>query len=126
LEENHNVGLSGPLTTAQNSWQGRHPKDIKGYMILEIGMLAFFTTMFKREVLNVIGLLDESFGVGLGDDDDYCQRCLDHGYKMALIQDLIIPHHHRTTFKTLYTEQEIKTMQDKAIKYFKDKHNLNG
>lgn len=124
LEENKFVGLSGPLTTTPNSWQGVYPKDKNGYVIRKTGMLAFFCTMFKREVFETVGLLDESFGVGFGDDDDYCKRCLDFGWELSLVQDLIIPHHHRTTFKTIYGEENIKVMQAEALKHYYDKHNL--
>ena len=80
--------------------------------------------LFKSDVFKNVGLLDESFGVGFGDDDDFCKRCLDYGYDMALVQDLIIPHHHRTTFKTLYSTDAIKNMQTKALNFFKNKHKL--
>lgn len=125
LEENHKVGLSGPLTTTPNSWQGKYDKDKTGYVIRKSGMLAFFCTMFKRQVFESVGFLDETFGVGFGDDDDYCKRCLDKGWDMALVQDLIIPHHHRTTFKTIYGEENIKVMQDEALKHYYEKHNIN-
>ena len=76
LIENENIGLSGPLTTTPNSWQGKYRKDLTGYKILDKGMLAFFCTMFKKEIFDIVGLLDEDFGVGFGDDDNYCDRCL--------------------------------------------------
>jgi len=124
LIENNNVGASGPLTTTPNSWQGVYPKDKTGYVIREKGMLAFFCTMFKKEIFKKIGLLDESFGVGFGDDDDYCKRILDGGYRLSLVQDLIIPHHHRSTFKKIYSDNEIKNMQDNAMTTYKTKHRL--
>lgn len=124
LREHREVGLSGPLTTTPLSWQGKYPKDRQGYEIRERGMLAFFCTMFKREVFNTVGLLDENFGVGFGDDDDYCHRALQHEYKLALVRDLIIPHHHRTTFKKKYSEFAIKRMQDSALDQYYRKHNI--
>lgn len=116
--------LSGPLTTTPHSWQGKYPKGRNGYVIRTRGMLAFFCTMFKREVFEQVGLLDEAFGVGFGDDDDYCRRVLDFGYNMALVQDLVIPHHHRTTFKQLYSANTIVSLQDNAINHFYEKHNI--
>jgi len=118
------VMLSGPLTTTPESWQGKYPKGRKGWIIRESGMLAFFCTMFRATVFTEIGVLDESFGVGFGDDDDYCMRVTKAGYKMALVQDLIIPHHHRSTFRKIYDEATIKEMQVKAIEKFKVKHRL--
>jgi GT2 family glycosyltransferase len=118
------VGLSGPLTTTPHSWQGKYPKGKQGYVIRTNGMLAFFCTMFKRGVFDKVGLLDENFGVGFGDDDDYCRRVLNAGYTMALVQDLVIPHHHRTTFKQLYNAGTINEMQRNAIDHYHEKHNI--
>lgn len=118
------IGLSGPLTTTVDSWQGRFPKDRRGFIIRDKGMLAFFCTMIKREVFEKVGLLDEAFGVGFGDDDDYCRRSLNAGYRLALVQDLIIPHHHRSTFKSLYSVETIKEMQTNAIDKFYKKHRI--
>jgi GT2 family glycosyltransferase len=120
----YKVMLSGPLTTTPESWQGKYPKGKKGWVLRETGMLAFFCTMFRSDIFKEIGLLDESFGVGFGDDDDYCMRVLKAGYKMALVQDLVIPHHHRSTFRKIYDSDTIQSMQLKAISQFKAKHGL--
>lgn len=122
--KNRKVMLTGPLTTTAESWQGKYPKDKRGWVIRERGMLAFFCTMFRSEVFDKVGLLDENFGVGFGDDDDYCMRVRRAGYLMALVQDLVIPHHHRSTFRKIYSEETIKEMQDRAIKKYKEKHGL--
>jgi GT2 family glycosyltransferase len=68
-----------------------------------------------------VGLLDEQFGVGFGDDDDYCHRAQTAGFRLALVLDLVIPHHHRSTFRTLYSEAEIRAMQQTALKKFQAK-----
>ena len=64
-------------------------------------MLVFFCVMIKREVINKIGLLDEKFGVGLGDDDDYCHRAEAAGFRLAFVGNLEIYHKHKATFKAL-------------------------
>lgn len=114
------IGLTGPRTTTPNSWQGRAPAG-EGYRILPPGaMLAYFCTMFQRKVFDRLGVLDESYGVGFGDDDEFSRRAQRAGYHLALVQDLVIPHHHRTTFHTLYTVDEVKAMQDRAIAHFRE------
>jgi GT2 family glycosyltransferase len=40
----------------------------------------FFCAMIKREVFKKIGLLDESFGMGSGEDIDFCIRAEEEGY----------------------------------------------
>jgi GT2 family glycosyltransferase len=124
LVVNNRIMLSGPLTTTPDSWQGKYPKNRAGWTVRESGMLAFFCTMFRSEVFKTVGLLDEAFGVGFGDDDDYCLRVLKAGYKMALVQDIVIPHHHRSTFKKLYSDETISEMQKTAINRFYEKHNI--
>ena len=122
LRNNKEIMVSGPLTTTPDSWQGSYPKNRIGYVIRERGMLAFFCSMFNRKIFDEVGLLDERFGLGFGDDDDYCRRILTAGYKMALVQDLIIPHHHRSTFKKLFPEDKIKELQKEAIQKFYSKY----
>ncbi len=116
-----NVGLSGPRTTTPGSWQGRW-QGTEGTVILpRTAMLAFFCVMLRREVVHKVGLLDEQFGVGFGDDDDYCNRAQSTGYQLALVQDLVIPHHHRSTFKTLYSTDTIRLMQHNALALYHHK-----
>jgi GT2 family glycosyltransferase len=116
------IGLAGPCTTTPNSWQGQLRFRGEGIMLLPASaMLAFFCTMFKREVFQQIGLLDEGFGAGFGDDDWFCHQAKRAGFKLALIRDLVIPHHHRSTFKTLYSTETIREMQDNAMRTFKKK-----
>lgn len=112
------VGIAGPRTTTPNSWQGRVPAGAGDRILKQGAMLAFFCSMFRREIFDDIGVLNENYGVGLGDDDDYCRRAQRGGWELALVQDLVIPHHHRSTFYTVYTPQEVKSMQQRALDYF--------
>lgn len=116
----HGCHASGPLTTTPKSWQGQWPKKEPDFWrpLETHRMLAFFCTMFRREVFDKCGLLDEDFGVGFGDDDHYCWKMHEAGFRLALCQGLIIPHHHRSTFKTIYTEAQIREMQISALELF--------
>lgn len=100
--EDPEVGLVGPTTVTAASWQNREnlPKEFFFYPSKEIkGMLAFFCVAIKREVITKIGYLSEEFGLGFGDDDDYCERAKNAGYKLVLRTDVTVEHYHRTTFK---------------------------
>lgn len=119
------IGAVGPLTNTTKSWQGCVPPTITHTVSIlshPDAMLAFFCVMIRKKVIDLIGLLDESFGVGLGDDDDYCARIMNAGYKLAVVRDLVIPHHHRSTFRTLYSEADILGMQQHAHKIFHQKY----
>lgn len=63
--------------------------------------LAFFCVCMRKATIEDVGLLDEDFGYGLGDDDEYCYRLRAHGYKLLVSLSTFVYHHHRTTFKAL-------------------------
>jgi O-antigen biosynthesis protein len=114
--------ISGSLSSAFGSWQGRwQPRAGDPVQVPTDKSLAFFCTMIKREVFERIGCLDESFGLGLGDDDEYCHRAREAGYKLALVQDLTITHRHRSTFRTLFTQAQIHGIQQEAVKKLRAK-----
>ncbi len=112
------VGLAGPRTTTTESWQGRWTGRTGVTTLSERAMLAFFCVMIRRDVIEKVGLLDEGFGIGFGDDDYYCHLAQKAGFRLALVQDLVIPHHHRSTFRTLYSEETIRGMQRRALDLF--------
>jgi GT2 family glycosyltransferase len=56
--------------------------------------ICFICSLIRRSVIDKIGLLDERF-TGYGyDDDDYCRRATDAGFKMAVTADAIVKHGH--------------------------------
>jgi GT2 family glycosyltransferase len=119
------VGISAPITNNKNQWQGREQLSEGQPVLLPTGrMVAFFSVMISRECFEKVGYLDECFGVGFGDDDDYCMRSQKSGFQIALNRNVMVNHYHRTTFKSIYTVDEIKDMQTKALKTYKNKHDL--
>lgn len=119
--ERPEVGAVGPLTTTPLSWQGRH-KPTPGWRILNTNaMLAFFCTVLRRKAVEEVGLLDEDFGIGFGDDDDYSARLHEAGWRLALATSLVIPHHHRTSFRARFQEEEILRLQREALALFERK-----
>jgi hypothetical protein len=121
------ASISGPRTTATNSWQGRTPAadaSTPPYESLHRkAMLAFFCTMFRRDVFGMPGLeqLDEDFGAGLGDDDMFCWKAQRRGLRLALVRGLVIPHHHRSTFAEVYGAEAISEMQERGLAKFFEK-----
>lgn len=63
------------------------------------GMVAFFCVLIKRAVLDDIGFLSEDYGMGFGDDDDYCLRAEKAGWGRMLAWDTFVVHKHRSTWK---------------------------
>jgi GT2 family glycosyltransferase len=96
--------------------------------------LVFFCVAIKREVVDKIGLLDEQFSPGNFEDDDYCLRAIEAGFKMGVAEDIFIYHvgsatHHSLLLdhkKLLYTNRMKFLAKWPAPKYreLKDKNNL--
>ena len=61
--------------------------------------LAFFCTALRKQTFGEVGLLDERFGLGLADDDDFCGRLRAAGKRLMLSVGTFVYHHHRTTFR---------------------------
>jgi FkbM family methyltransferase len=60
--------------------------------------LVGFCLLIRREVVEKIGLLDERFGVGCFEDDDYCRRASQAGYRAAIARDAFVHHYGGRTF----------------------------
>ncbi|MFD3257087.1 glycosyltransferase [Paenibacillus lentus] len=69
-------------------------------------MLGFFCVMIKKEIFEKLGHLDKSFGCGMFEDDDYCLRMLQAGYRLAIAEDAFVYHHGSATFNQWDEEQK--------------------
>lgn len=64
------------------------------YVIKLVG----FCVLYKKEVFEKVGLLDEQFSPGNFDDDDMSLRVIKAGYKMLLCHDTFIHHYGSKSF----------------------------
>ena len=60
--------------------------------------LAFFCVMMPRAVYELVGSMDETFGRGFFEDDDYCRRIEQKGFHMACADDVLVHHHLSASF----------------------------
>jgi GT2 family glycosyltransferase/Flp pilus assembly protein TadD len=58
-----------------------------------------FCMLFRRELVEKIGLLDETFGTGNFEDDDFCLRAALEGYKNFIAGDIFIHHYGSMSFR---------------------------
>lgn len=68
---------------------------------MSVRTAAFFCVMFSRNVFEKVGFMDENFGVGFFEDDDYCNRVRQAGYEIAIVDDVFIHHHLSASFDKL-------------------------
>lgn len=71
----HNYSKAG-ITGLIKRYQGHKP------------WVLFFCAAIKREVINKIGLLDETFTPGCGEDIDYCIRAYSAGYSIHQVPEV--------------------------------------
>ncbi len=57
-----------------------------------------FCMLFRQELIEKVGLLDESFGTGNFEDDDFCFRAALEGYKNMIAGDVFIHHYGSRSF----------------------------
>ena len=110
------VGLVGPVT----NWTGNEARIEVGYsdvadmpdfaaaytsahrgQVFEIKMLAMFCVAMRREVFEQVGPLDERFGQGMFEDEDYARRIKAAGYKVICAEDAFVHHYGRASFSKL-------------------------
>ena len=65
----------------------------------EVPMLTGFCLLIKSEVCAKVGPLDESFNPGNYEDNDYCLRIMQAGYRLLLCRDTFIHHYGSRSFK---------------------------
>lgn len=51
-----------------------------------------FCMMIRRTVINEIGLFDDIYGKGYGEENDFCMRALKHGYTCAVANRAFVFH----------------------------------
>jgi GT2 family glycosyltransferase len=110
------VGLAGPVTNfvgneakidvSYRTWAEmevfaqdftwRHQQQVA-----EIHMLAMFCIAMRREVYEKVGPLDEQFGIGMFEDDDYSMRMKQLGYRLICVADAFVHHFGQAAFGKL-------------------------
>ncbi|RMG24263.1 MAG: glycosyltransferase, partial [Methanobacteriota archaeon] len=109
------VGLVGPMTNYISGHQlepAANYQSLKEFEVftreyslahknqyVETFRLVGFCLMIKREVIDKIGLLDESFGLGNFEDDDFCLRASLEGYQLVIAREVFVHHYGNSSFK---------------------------
>jgi GT2 family glycosyltransferase/glycosyltransferase involved in cell wall biosynthesis len=87
----------------------------------DIPMLAMFCVALRRDVLDRVGALDEQFGIGLFEDDDYSRRVQALGLRTVCVENAYIHHYGQATFKALIVTGEYQALWERNQIYFESK-----
>ncbi|HVB17126.1 MAG TPA: glycosyltransferase, partial [Stellaceae bacterium] len=130
MQRDPTIGLAGPLTNNI----GNEQKIKAGYRSLpempewsrrftrrhlretyEVDNLAFFCVAIRRKVLDELGLLDEAYGIGFFEDDDYCRRARQAGFRLVIADDVFVHHHLSVSFDALGSKAADLMARNRAI-----------
>lgn len=116
LRRNPGVGLVGPVTNnignearVQTSYSGmaEMAEFARRYTALHAGRtfalptLAFFCVAMSRRTYELVGPLDEDFGMGFFEDDDYCRRVALAGLACVCAEDVFVHHQLSASFDSI-------------------------
>lgn len=114
LDRDPRIGLLGPRTNCASG-----PQQIDGLQfaslaeisafadaratahagqLRDVARLVGFCLVIRDTVFQALGPLDESFGIGNYEDDDYCLRALRAGHRLCIAEDCFIFHYGSRTF----------------------------
>jgi len=104
-----NIGLVGPVTNSIGN-EAKIDFDLTNYQnytylhwgqTLEVKNIAAFCWIMSRQTYQKIGELDERFGRGMFEDDDYCYRVKQSGLNILIADDVFVYHFGGASFKQL-------------------------
>jgi GT2 family glycosyltransferase len=136
----HKIGLVGPITNSSGNEQkvDLNGLDIENYdeiakkhttlnkkTFFEVTRLGFFCVAIKREAFEKIGYLDEVFGIGMFEDDDYTTRAIKEGFKNVMTEGCFIYHKGSVSFKREFSSGKNLELYLKNKNIFNNKHNKN-
>jgi len=67
--------------------------------LTETDRLIGFCMLFRREVMDRVGLLDERFEIGCFEDDDFCRRARNAGFRALIASHVFVYHFGSATFR---------------------------
>jgi GT2 family glycosyltransferase/ubiquinone/menaquinone biosynthesis C-methylase UbiE len=132
LQADSTIGMIGPVTNAIGNeaqikvgyeriedmpdWSKTYCRKNRGQLI-DISMLAFFCVLVPKSIWENVGKLDEQFGKGMFEDDDYNRRVCDSGLKIKLARDSFVHHWQKASFNQLGNAEYLRIYHENQRKY---------
>ncbi len=113
MDSDSRIGLVGPVSNAVSGPQQidvnyRDLTSLDGFawewgqqhigQIQDLDRLVGFCLLIRKSVVDRVGLFDERFGIGNFEDDDYCRRARQAGFRTVVAIDSFVHHFGHRTF----------------------------
>lgn len=108
------IGLINPNFEAK----GRR---FRGRPFTEVDFCRGYCILIKRDVMEKIGFLDEGYGLGYYDDDDYSVRAIRAGFRCVRANDVIVEHLRDSTFTAIFDKTKRVALHERNKKLFYSK-----
>lgn len=123
------IGIVGPLT---NYASGRQQVDLPFTNVedmthqlnepdaskwIQVDRIVGLCFLFRRELMERVGLLDERFSPGHFEDDDYCYRARNAGYKLQISGDVFVFHYGSASFSQQDVSQVKQLIESNRHKF---------
>ena len=90
----------------------------------DIHMLAMFCVAFRRDTHEKVGPLDEQFGIGMFEDDDYSLRMKKCKLRVVCAADVFVHHFGQAAFKELIADGSYDPLFAENRRRFESKWNI--
>jgi GT2 family glycosyltransferase len=84
---------------------------------LSLNCIAAFCWIMTKDIYKKLGGLDERYGRGLFEDDDYCFNVKKHGYQILCTEDSFVHHFGGMSFKKIQTREYQQLFDDNKNKF---------
>ncbi|MFQ5730916.1 MAG: glycosyltransferase [Planctomycetaceae bacterium] len=84
--------------------------------ITDLDRLVGFCLLIRRDVIDRVGGFDERFGIGNFEDDDFCRRAKEAGFRAVVAEDAFVHHFGSRTFQGIGVDFA-GLLKENAVKY---------
>lgn len=127
------IGLVGPLTNRSGNEAeidctyatygellefAAHERDSE---VTDVRTATLFCAALRRDAYSHVGALDEDFGLGLFEDDDYSMRVRQAGYRVVVAEDVFVHHFGQAAIGQLAADGSYGQLFDRNRQRFEEK-----